>query len=84
VKVSCTGRGCPRGTFVKRSKKKGTQLRFTRFRGFLHAGAKITVVSSRTGSIAEYFTYTVRGDHKQPLKRKRCRAPGAKKYRSCG
>jgi PKD repeat protein len=84
VKVTCKGRGCPHGTFVKRSKKKSTQLRFTNFRGLLKAGAKITVVSSRNGSIAEYFTYTVRGDHRPPLKRKRCRAPGAKKYRSCG
>ena len=83
VKVTCKGRGCPHGTFVKRSKKKSTQLRFTRFRGFVKAGAKITVISSRNGSIAEYFTWTVRGDHKEPLKRKRCKAPGAKKYGSC-
>jgi PKD repeat protein len=84
VKVTCKGRGCPRGTFVKRSGKRATQLRFNKFRGFLKAGAKITVISSRNGSIAEYFTYTVRGDHKEPLKRKRCKAPGSKKYRSCG
>jgi PKD domain len=84
VKVTCKGRGCPRGPFVKRSGKRGTQLRFSKFRGFLKAGAKITVISSRNGSIAEYFTYTVRGNHKEPLKRKRCKAPGSKKYRSCG
>ena len=41
------------------------------------------MISSRNGSIAEYFTWTVRGDHKEPLKRKRCKAPGAKKYGSC-
>jgi PKD repeat protein len=84
VKVTCKGRGCPHGTFVKRSKKRSTQLRFSKFRGLLRAGAKITVISSRNGSIAEYFTYTVRGNHREPLKRKRCKAPGAKKYRSCG
>jgi hypothetical protein len=84
VKVTCKGRGCPHGTFVKRSGKRATQLRFSKFRGFLKAGAKITVISSRNGSIAEYFTYTVRGGHREPLKRKRCKAPGAKKYRSCG
>jgi hypothetical protein len=83
VKITCKGRGCPHGTFVKRSKKKSTQLRFTRFHGFVKAGAKITVISSRNGSIAEYFTWTVRGDHKEPLKRKRCKAPGAKKYGPC-
>jgi hypothetical protein len=84
VKVTCKGRGCPHGTFVKRSKTRSTQLRFSKFRGLLRAGAKITVISSRNGSIAEYFTYTVRGNHKEPLKRKRCKAPGAKKYRPCG
>jgi PKD repeat protein len=84
VKVTCKGRGCPHGTFVKRSKKRSTQLRFSKFHGLLRAGAKITVISSRNGSIAEYFTYTVRGGHREPLKRKRCKAPGAKKYSRCG
>jgi len=42
------------------------------------------VISSRNGSIAEYFTYTVRGGHREPIKRKRCKAPGAKKYSHCG
>jgi hypothetical protein len=84
VKVTCKGRGCPHGTFVKSSKKKAAQLRFTKFRGFLKAGAKITVISYRRGSIAEYFIYTVRGDHKPPLKRKRCKALSATKYGSCG
>jgi hypothetical protein len=84
VKVTCKGRGCPHGTFVKRSSKRGTQLRFGKFHGFLKTGAQITVISYRHGSIAEYFTYTVRGGHKEPLKRKRCKALGAKKYGSCG
>jgi PKD domain len=84
VKLTCKGRGCPHGTFLKRSKKRSTQLRFSKFQGFLKAGAKITVISSRSGSISEYFTYTVRGNHREPLKTKRCKAPGAKKYRSCG
>jgi hypothetical protein len=84
VKVTCKGRGCPHGTFVKRSSKKATQLRFSRFRGFIKAGARITVISYRHGSVAEYFTYTVRGDHREPLKRKRCKPLSATKYRSCG
>jgi hypothetical protein len=83
VKVTCKGRGCPHGRFVKRSTKKPTQLRFSRFRGLIKAGAKITVISYRHGSIAEYFTYTVRGNHREPLKRKRCKPLGAKKYGSC-
>jgi PKD repeat protein len=84
VRLLCSGHGCPSGKFLKRSGKRGAVLRFNRFRGNLRAGAKITVVSSRTGSIAEYFTYKVRSGYKEPVKLKRCKAPGAKKYRSCG
>jgi PKD repeat protein len=84
VRLLCSGHGCPSGKFLKRSGKHGAVLRFNGFRGNLHAGAKITVISSRTGSIAEYFTYKVRSGFKEPLKLKRCKAPGAKKYRSCG
>jgi YD repeat-containing protein len=83
VKVQCKGRGCPRATFTKRSKKKPAQLTFSGIKSSLRAGATITVISSRTGSIAEYFTYRVRGDHKRPVKIKRCRAPGAKKFIRC-
>jgi YD repeat-containing protein len=83
VKVQCKGRGCPRATFTKRSKKKPAQLTFGGIKSSLRAGSAITVISSRTGSIAEYFTYKVRGDHKRPLKIKRCKAPGAKKFIRC-
>jgi PKD repeat protein len=84
VRLLCVGHGCPKGKFLKHSGKKGAVLRFGGFHGNLHAGSRITVVSSRTGSIAEYFTYKVRSGYKEPVKRKRCKAPGAKKYRSCG
>jgi hypothetical protein len=80
VKVTCQGRGCPKGKFVKRSKKKATSLRFTKFKGSLRAGAKITVISSRPDSLAEYFTYKVRGDSRPPIKRKQCKALTAKKF----
>lgn len=83
VKVRCKGKGCPRASFTKRSRKKPAQLTFGAMKGSLRAGATITVISSRTGSIAEYFTYKVRGDHKRPLKIKRCKAPGAKKFIRC-
>ena len=83
VRLLCSGHGCPSGKFLKRSGKRGAVLRFNGFRGNLRAGSRITVVSSRTGSIAEYFTYKVRSGFKEPTKQKRCKAPGAKKYRSC-
>jgi hypothetical protein len=83
VNVVCKGRGCPHGKFTKRSKKKGTELHFTKFHGLLRAGTKVTIVSSRKGSIAEYFTWTVRGNYLRPLKQRRCKAPGSKKYRHC-
>jgi PKD repeat protein len=83
VKIVCKGRGCPRGKFTKRSRKKSTELHFTKFHGLLRAGTKVTIVSSREGSIAEYFTWTVRGNYKSPLKKRRCKAPGSKTYRHC-
>ncbi|MBA3262975.1 MAG: PKD domain-containing protein [Thermoleophilaceae bacterium] len=83
VRVQCKGRGCPRGKFVKRSRKKAAALRFTKFKGSLRQGATITVISSRSDSIAEYFTYKVRGNERSPLKIKRCKTPGAKKLRAC-
>jgi hypothetical protein len=84
VKITCKGRGCPHGKFVRSSgKKRSTELRFKKFRGRLMAGAKITVISYRHGSIAQYFTWGVRGHYKPPLKRKRCKALTAQKYGSC-
>jgi len=83
VKVTCQGHGCPHGKFVRHSKKKAAELRFSGFHGLLRAGAKITVISSRKGSLAEYFTWSVRGNYQGPGKHKRCKAPGSKKFRSC-
>jgi hypothetical protein len=84
VRVLCSGRGCPSGRFLRHSGKKRAVLRFTGFHGNLRGGSRITVISSRKGSIAEYFTYKVRSGYKEPVKIKRCKAPGAKKFRSCG
>jgi PKD repeat protein len=83
VKVSCNGRGCPRGTLKKRSKsKKGAVLRFTGLKGSVRAGAKISVVTTRPGHITAYDTYLVRGGGKSPLLREGCKPPGSKKVRA--
>jgi hypothetical protein len=82
VAVTCKGRGCPRGTLKKRSKKKGAVLRFTKLKGSVRAGAKITVATSRAGHFTAYDTYTIRGGKKSPLLREGCRAPGSKKVRA--
>jgi hypothetical protein len=83
VRVVCSGHGCPSGKVLKRSGKKRAVLRFSSFQGNLRGGSKITVISSRKNSIAEYFTYKVRSGYKEPVKLKRCKAPGSKKYRAC-
>jgi hypothetical protein len=85
VRIQCKGRGCPSGKFVKRSRKKRATLRFSAFPGSsLRAGAKLTVISSRPDSIAEYFTWKIRGNGQRPLKVKRCKALAARKFRRCG
>jgi large repetitive protein len=85
VRIQCKGRGCPSGKFVKRSRKKRATLRFDGFApSSLRAGAKLTVISSRPDSIAEYFTWKIRGDSQPPLKVKRCKALAARKFKRCG
>jgi PKD repeat protein len=83
VTVKCTGRGCPKGTFKKRTKKKAGTLKFDKLRGSVRAGAKITVVSAHTGHITAYDTYVVRGRQRGPLLREQCRLPGKKKPQRC-
>jgi PKD domain len=82
VSVTCKGSGCPRGTFTKRSRKKAAQLRFTKLRGSVRAGAKIIVVTKRAGHVPAYDVYTVRGGKRRPLLREGCKPPGAKKARA--
>jgi hypothetical protein len=83
VTVKCTGRGCPHGTFKKRTKKKAGTLVFDKLRGSVRAGARITVVTTRTGHITAYDTYIVRGDGRGPLLRERCKLRGKKKPQRC-
>jgi hypothetical protein len=82
VKVSCKGRGCPRGTFTKRSRKKASKLRFDKLRGSVRAGGKITVISTRPGHVPAYDTYIIRGGNRSPLLREGCKPPGAKRVRA--
>ena len=58
VTVKCKGRGCPRGTFRKRSGKKKAVLRFTKLKGNLRAGSKISIIFSRPGHITGWDTIT--------------------------
>jgi hypothetical protein len=83
VAVKCTGRGCPHGTFKKRTKKKAGTLIFDKLRGSVRAGARITVVTTRTGHITAYDTYIVRGDGRGPLLREQCKLRGKKKPQRC-
>jgi hypothetical protein len=83
VQVKCKGGGCPRGTFTKRSKKKPAKLRFKQLNGSLRAGAKIMVISRRTGHMGQHVTYTVRGKGRQPAKRQLCFRSTPKKLLRC-
>jgi PKD repeat protein len=83
VTVKCTGRGCPKGTFKKRTKKKAGTLTFDKLKGSVRAGARITVVSAHTGHVTAYDTYIVRGGERGPLLREQCKLPGKKKPQRC-
>ena len=74
VKVSCKGSGCPRGSFVKRSGKRPATLRFTKRHGSLKAGAKVVVLTTRTGYVSGYDTYASRG-FGPPVLKERCKVP---------
>jgi PKD repeat protein len=60
VAVSCKGNGCPRGTFRKKTGKKGATFRFSQLNGSLHAGAKINVVFAKKGRLTGWDVITVR------------------------
>ncbi len=60
VAVSCKGRGCPRGTFRKKTGKKSATFRFSQLNGSLHAGAKINVIFAKKGRFTGWDLITVR------------------------
>ena len=60
VAVSCKGRGCPRGTFRKKTGKKSATFRFSQLNGSLYAGAKINVVFAKKGRFTGWDLITVR------------------------
>jgi PKD repeat protein len=60
VAVSCKGSGCPRGTFRKRTGKKGKTLSFGQLNGGLRAGAKINVIFAKKGRLTGWDLITVR------------------------
>jgi hypothetical protein len=81
VAVSCKGRGCPHGTFHKRTHKKGATLGFPQLKANLHAGAKVNIIFARAGRITGWDVITVRGG-KTSL-REGCKPRGAKKQKRC-
>ena len=60
VAVSCKGRGCPRGTFHKRTRKKGATLGFPQLKASLHAGAKVNIIFTKAGRITGWDVITRR------------------------
>jgi PKD repeat protein len=81
VAVSCKGRGCPRGTFRKRTGKKRTTLRFSQLNGGLYAGAKVNVVFTKNGRYTGWDVITVnRGNTSL---NQGCKLAGFKKQKRC-
>ena len=61
VAVTCKGRGCPRGTFRKKSRQKKAALGFPQLEGRrLWGGARINVIFKRSGYITGWDVITIR------------------------
>jgi PKD repeat protein len=81
VAVSCKGRGCPHGTFHKRTRKKAATLGFPKLTGSLRAGAKVNILFTKTGRITGWDVYTV--GHGKTVLREGCKIGRAKKQKRC-
>jgi PKD repeat protein len=81
VAVTCKGKGCPRGTFRKRTRKKSATLSFPKLTGGLRAGARVNIVFTKTGRITGWDVYTV--GHGKTSLREGCKIGRAKKQKRC-
>jgi PKD repeat protein len=81
VAVSCKGRGCPRGTFRRRTRKKAATLSFPKVKGGLRAGAKVNIIFAKRGRITGWDVYTV--GHGRTTLREGCKIGRAKKQKPC-
>ena len=85
VKVTCKGKGCPKGLTRKgyTKRKAPSTVTLAKFiKKPLRAGIKITVVVSKPDAISAVKTLTVRAG-KKPLISTRCQPPGAKRPTRC-
>jgi large repetitive protein len=81
VAVTCRGRGCRRGTFRKRTRKKSATLSFPKLTGSLRAGAKVNIVFAKSGRLTGWDVYTV--GHGKTALREGCKIGRAKKQKRC-
>jgi hypothetical protein len=81
VAVTCKGRGCPRGTFRKRTRKKPATLSFPQLAGGLRAGAKINIVFTKPGRMTGWDVITVKPG--KTALREGCKIGRAKKQKRC-
>ena len=81
VTVTCKGHGCPSKKMRQRSRKRAATLTFEGVKSSVRAGAKLTVVTTRTGHTPAYDVYTIRGHNQSPALKEGCKPPGAKKQR---
>jgi len=69
IDIRCTGRGCPRKSYVVTAKT--TKTRVSRFEGFLKAGIHISVRVSRPGYVGKYSSFDIRA-LKAPVRHDLC------------
>jgi hypothetical protein len=81
VAVTCKGRGCPRGTFRKRTRTKSATLSFPQLAGGLRAGAKINIVFTKPGRLTGWDVITVKPG--KTALREGCKIGRAKKQKRC-
>ena len=80
VTARCEGASCPVEK-IRKTAKKGV-VRFKRMRGFLRAGAVVSVAVRKRAQIGKYTRWVIRGG-KLPKRKDRCLYPGRRKPSSC-
>jgi len=81
VAVTCKGRGCPGGTFRKRTRTKSATLSFPQLARGLRAGAKINIVFTKPGRLTGWDVITVKPG--KTALREGCKIGRAKKQKRC-
>lgn len=78
IRVTCSGKGCPRKSVARATKV----VHVTAFETVLRAGIKLRVAVSKPGYITKVTTFQIRKG-KAPLRSDQCQVPGEKQLTRC-